>query len=348
MMPSLLKKLPIIVSSVLLMCSCGTAPQYPQPMKVNAPCLVYKNSFCIAEAHPTKPIIASSSYDTVVKIWNQINGEVIQQLVHQDGVPAVEFSADGKFVVTGSYDSHVRLWASDSGELINTLKGHTQTVWGVTFSPDGKQVASVGSDDTVRLWNIETGQHQLLGSHDGDGWGIIFSPDGKLLLSSGEDNVIKVWQVSTGKLIRELDDHSGAVLNIQFSHDGKLLASGGDDYSIKLWDTNRWEVLKTLTGDFYSIYGLAFSPDDKMLVSGGRDKNLVGEILQYHFDYKSDENSVTMQLWNVANGELIQQFNGHQDDVNNVSFTHDGKTIISSGADGKVIFWNTTQLLNVK
>jgi len=164
------------------------------------------------------------------------------------------------------------------------------------------------------------------------------------LLSSGEDNIIKIWQVSTGKLLRELSDHNGAVLNIVFSHDGKLLASGGDDYSIKIWNTDTWSVIKTITGDFYSVYGLDFSPDDKLLVSGTRDKHIFGEFLEYHWGYKYDENAVTMQVWNVDSGALLNQLNGHENDVNNVTFTSDGHTIISSGADGKVMFWDVKSL----
>jgi WD40 repeat protein len=100
----------------------------------------------------------------------------------------------------------------------------------------------------------------------------------------------------------------------------------------------------------YSIFNLRlgfFSSDDKTFVGGGRDKNLVSEILQYNFDYKSDENSLTMPLWNVTNGKLIQQVNVHQDNVNNVGFTHDCKTIISFGADGKRFFGILLSLLTL-
>jgi len=347
-MLSSLKNLSLVTASVLLICSCGITQPSPEPLQVNAACLVHKNTFCIAVPHPTEDLVVSASYDPVVKVWRKSDGKVVQELKHSDGVPAVEFSADGQYIVTGSYDNHVRLWASNSGKLLNTFKGHAQMVWGVTFSPDGSKIASVGADDTVRLWDIATRKHKVLGSHDGDGWGIRFSPDGALLLSSGEDNLIKVWQVSTGKLLRELSDHSGAVLNIVFSHDGKLLASGGDDYSIKLWDTQTWNVLSTITGDFYSIYGLDFSPDDRVLVSGTRDKNIFGEFLEYHWDYKYDENAVTVQVWDVESGALLHQLRGHENDVNNVSFTHDGQSIISSGADGKVVFWDVKSLNSVK
>lgn len=337
-----LHRIALVGCAFFMLGGCDSTPKTEKPVSINEPCLVHKNSFCIAKAHPSLPLVASSSFDTVVKVWEQDSGQMFNQFEHPEGVPALDFSPDGKSLVTGSYDNLVRLWDITTGQLIKTFKGHTNMVWGVAFSPDGQSFASVGADDAIWLWTVKTGQGKKLGEHDGDAWGVTFSPDSQWVLSSGEDDEINIWQVSNGKLVRTLKEHSGAVLNITFSHDGKLLASGGDDYSIKLWDTQTWQVTNTLRGDFYSIYGLAFSPDDNILVSGGRDKGLFGEFLQYHFDYKSSVNSITMQAWDVKQGTLVTQFNGHADNVNNLEFSHDGRFIISSGADGKVIFWDAT------
>mgnify|MGYP000114534506 CR=1 FL=1 len=323
-----------------LLTGCDTTQNYEQPLSINAPCLVHKNTFCIAKPHPIKPLIASASYDKTVKIWQQNTGDVVQKLSHPEGVPALAFSPDGKYLVTGSYDNVVRLWDLQSGTLIRSLNGHTQIVWGTSFAPDGKSFASVGADDAIWLWDFDTGKGKKLGEHDGDAWGVTYSPDSKYVLSSGEDDLIKIWQISNGDLVNTLDAHTGAVLNIVFSHDGTKMASGGDDYTIKIWNTQNWEVTSTFSGNFYSVYGLAFSPNDKLLVSGGRDKGLLGEFLQYHFDYKSDENSVTMQMWDLEQKTLVKQFNGHSDNVNNIEFSRDGQFIISSGADGKVIIWD--------
>ncbi len=339
-MTLLSKKLLGAIAVFTLLAGCDATQKYEQPLTINAPCFVHKNTFCIAKPHPTKPLIASASYDKTVKVWQQKTGDIVQTLPHPDGVPALAFSPNGKYLVTGSYDNVVRLWDLQSGTLLKSLNGHTQMVWGISFAPNGKSFASVGADDSIWLWDFKTGKGEKLGEHDGDTWGVTYSPDGKYVLSSGEDDLVKIWKVNDGQLANVLDAHSGAVLNIVFSHDGTMMASGGDDYTVKLWNTQNWQVTSTFSGDFYSVYGLAFSPDDKLLVSGGRDKGLFGEFLQYHFDYKSDENSVTMLMWDVEQKVLVKQFNGHSDDVNNIEFSRDGQFIISSGADGKVILWD--------
>jgi len=136
------------------------------------------------------------------------------------------------------------------------------------------------------------------------------------------------------------------VLDLAFSHNGKLLASGGDDYTIKIWDTTNWQVMNTLEDDSYSIYDLTFSHDDSFLVSGGRDKGLLGEFLQYQWQYESNENDTTVRIWDVKTGNVIQRLNGHKNDVSNINLTHDSTRLISSGVDGNVVIWDTSSLVN--
>ena len=217
-------------------------------------------------------------------------------------------------------------------------------VLGVAFNPDGKTLSSVSADNTARIWNIATGKSFKLTAHDSDVWGIAYSPDGKLLLTGGEDDRINIWNAATGVYMSTLTDHSGAVLELEFSHDGRLLASGGDDYTIKIWDTKTWQVLRSIEGDSYSIYGLSFSPDDSILASSNRDKGLFGEFLQYHWGSDEAEKDVTVRLWQVKTGKLLQELSGHRDDANSIVFSADGKSLASSSVDGTVIVWDVNKI----
>ena len=50
---------------------------------------------------------------------------------------------------------------------------------------------------------------------------------------------------------------------------------------------------------------------------------------------------VTVRLWNVADGRLIQSFAEHSNEVHSVAFSPDGKLFAGVGMDKRVIVWKT-------
>jgi WD40 repeat protein len=64
---------------------------------------------------------------------------------------------------------------------------------------------------------------------------------------------------------------------------------------------------------------VSFSPDGKTIATASWDN--------------------TARLWNLQ-GQLIQEFKGHQGEVNSVSFSPDGKTIATASWDNTARLWN--------
>ena len=295
------------------------------------------------EFSPKGETLASGSIDGTAKIWRRDDGQVIQDLKHPMGVTTLAYSPDGSQLATGSYDGKVRLWRVSDGTLVKTFAGHAGTIWTVVFSPDGKSLASGGEDKTIKLWNVDQGDLlKTFAGHALNIWSVTFSPDGNKLASGSFDKTIKIWDVQTGKLDRTIDGHSQAVLEVDFSPDGKTLVSCGDDSTVKLWDTRDWHLVRTLTGSEH-VYAVAFSPDGKQVLSGGRDRSTFGEFLQNLLGESETNKGVTVRLWNVADGRLIQSFAEHADDVMSVAFSPDGKWIAGGGLDKRVCIWRLTE-----
>jgi WD40 repeat protein len=55
-----------------------------------------------------------------------------------------------------------------------------------------------------------------------------------------------------------------------------------------------------------------------------------------------------VQVWRLASGELLQAYRGHRWDpfdngVLSLTFSPDGRTLVSGGEDGRVVLWDVPE-----
>src|SRR6267142_1723959 len=71
-------------------------------------------------------VLASSSYDKTIKLWEVATGREIRTLEgHSAPVKTIAVSNDGKMLASGSYDRTIKLWDTSRGQELRTLKGHS-------------------------------------------------------------------------------------------------------------------------------------------------------------------------------------------------------------------------------
>jgi WD40 repeat protein len=212
-----------------------------------------------------------------------------------------------------------------------TLRGHEQDVISVTFSPDGKFLASGSSDKTVKVWEVGSWREvTTLRGHEDQVSSVSFNPDGKFLASGSSDKTVKVWEVGSWREVATLREHGYLVWSVTFSPDGKFLASGSLDKTVKVWEVGSWrEVITLRHGD--PVTSVAFSPDGKFLASvsvGGKFLASGGR-----------ETTTTMKVWEVGSWREVTTLRGHEDQVNSVTFSPDGKFLASGSLDRTVKVW---------
>jgi WD40 repeat protein len=132
----------------------------------------------------------------VVSVRDTLSGKVLKQLAgHEDGVSAVAFSRDGKYILTGSWDNTARLWDAASGEQKVRYLGHTDYVGAVSMSPDGRWVCTGSWDGTTRLWDARTGEEKCRLVAFPDGTWAVTDPSGRYDGSNGGDGAGLHWVV---------------------------------------------------------------------------------------------------------------------------------------------------------
>ncbi|MEV0154061.1 TIR domain-containing protein [Micromonospora sp. NPDC050686] len=298
---------------------------------------------------------------------------------HTDFVNTVDFAPDGRTLVTGSSDSTARRWqvgqpgssvpratlpAGPSKVLVFTpsglMAGSQARLWDFTdvvhphsFAPhftgwprpdvaavshDSKVLAAPAGEEGVAFWDFAAPEKTrpvgrlplALGTADS----LAFAPSGRTLAVAGAE---------AGLLLTEVRDpaHSGPVRtvpleppkdgpakpgDVAFSRDGTELAIVRHT-GLEVWNVRDWKRTKpsrvAVEGETGQVGAVAFDPTTSRMATADSD----GLIRIW---------TETEKVWRQT-----AAFNGHRDGGSALTFSPDGRLLVSGGADRAVRLWRT-------
>jgi WD40 repeat protein len=269
--------------------------------------------------------------------WEVNTGKELAPLPLDKGIRSVAYSPDGATIAIGGESGRV-----PSVMLIETATGKGRLkipfpgasgVRSITFSPDGKTLAASGGSST-RLFDAATGRERV--KIDGRAIGLRFSPDGATLVGAVAGTVYR-WDAATGQsLIPEGGD--SPVAQIAVTADGKRIVTRGQDGDAHVWDARTGEHQRRVNVRWQR--GLALSPDGRFLVWPEAD-----EAIEFP---SADRPGTTrtgsrLRMMDVAAGTPVERFGSFEGDAHDVSFTPDGKSLVTAeryGREAAVRVWD--------
>uniref|UniRef100_A0A0N4UF55 Lissencephaly-1 homolog n=1 Tax=Dracunculus medinensis TaxID=318479 RepID=A0A0N4UF55_DRAME len=304
--------------------------------------------------HPVYNIIASSSEDSTIKVWDYENGEFERSLKgHTDAVQDIAFDGSGKLLASCSADLTIKLWEFvQTYNCMKTLKGHDHNISSVTFLPSGDHILSASRDHLIKLWEVASGYcvRTYAGHRD---WVrmVRISYDGNTFASCSNDQSVRIWNMASKECKMTLHEHEHVVECIAWAPDkalpyikeadesdsvaiktngeisneqkeikmGPVLISGSRDRTIKFFDINAGLCLFTLIGHDNWVRGLRFHPGGKFLISVGDDK--------------------TMRVWTISQKRCSKTIDSHTHFVTSLDFHPALPYVVTSSVDMTIKIW---------
>ncbi|MBY0522324.1 MAG: hypothetical protein K2R98_02950 [Gemmataceae bacterium] len=299
--------------------------------------------------------------DRTAHLWDLGDGKEVRHFALPGDVTQAAFAPDGQSLALGTQEGALMLWDVQSGKELRKWQAGGGGFAALAFAPDGKTLASRGYARVIHLWDPATGKElrQIAEPAQGEmraGEDLVrsffaepvanlcFGADGttlavmpplgnpvvRVLNGRGGDGVkpaaLLLFDTATGKLLRKCDDVKSGISAFAYAPDGRTLATANSDGSILLWEAMtgkpRLEVRPTQARAFTV---LTFSPDSRVLAGS------VG---------------AEIHLWNSMNGQELGKFTGHHGGVTSLSFTPDGKSLLSGSADTTALLWNVERMMH--
>jgi len=309
---------------------------------------------------PDGNMLAGGALSVYCRVWNLKDFTSLASLEvrkKEDGEPhgimwqnSASFMPDGRSFVTcvtvRERAPELKIWETETFKRRARLEPSSNpakaTGGGATIAvgPEGKKlfvaspaqslVSAIDMATGATLWSFPSLLH-------GSPRATAFSPNGQILAVGTQLGHVVLLDANTGKEIHEPLEHGSEwVTALAFAPQGTSLVSAGPDGVIKLWELPSFkpETLPVVHADH--IMSAAFSPDGTLLATIGTV--WIGEKTPW-------EHQGEICLWDVATKKLLIKFHAHYGSVTSAVFSPDGKSLATTGRDGKINLWDVEELL---
>ncbi|KAJ7704307.1 WD40-repeat-containing domain protein [Mycena rosella] len=288
----------------------------------------------------------SSTLDARMKKLPPLPPDAVSQVSHTPAPTPAALARDWRTLYRARLELD-RSWAGPAEPRVTALAGHADSVYCLEFSRT--HIITGSRDRSVKVWGLRSGR--LLGTFAGGHQGSVlclkfeFSSFDAKTDGDDDDGLVRGFMVTgssdctdapvQGEVRAVLRGHGGGVLDLRI--DDKWIVSCSKDAAIRVWARDTLALHRTLRGHEGPVnavglqsgsYGDAADDGD----DSGRERHS-GRVVSASGDGK-------MILWDIASGERVRTFEGHDRGLACIEFKED--LIISGSNDCKIKIWSAS------
>lgn len=217
-------------------------------------------------------------------------------------------------------------------KVIVRINAHTKPIFDIKIVKSKDEFLTTGEDGSVAVWSLTdfTEIYRFQVAYETVRT-IAISADEKEVAFGCKDHRIRIYNLADYSLKQSLEGHTFPVTSLAYHPLGNYLISGSRDAQLKIWSLPNYELTQTIPAHLFTIYSILFHPTLPYFATCSQDKSI--------------------KLWDSENFKLYKILSlektgvGHSHSINDMIWSADGKYLISTGDDRKVMIWELNEAI---
>ena len=180
-------------------------------------------------AQPAGGSVAMAFFGGVV-LWDTDDFIAQKELTYGNGIQALVWSPDNKWLVSGNQDPSVHLWIPDEDIELH-MSGYETKVKFLSFDQTSRWLATSGGRDAC-IWDCAgagpEGREPAMLPHEAPVCAVAFQHRHGLLATGAQDGTVQLWSPDRRAPLRATVKMPSAATKIAWSPDDSLLAIGSE------------------------------------------------------------------------------------------------------------------------